>query len=71
MITNFNKAYLSAIIFIIIIDILHGDTHFSEFLPAIWRQKSTGTDMEQNYVTVSLCIGLRHLGSSVYALVTA
>jgi len=31
MITNFNKAYLSAIIFIIIIDILHGDTHFSEF----------------------------------------
>jgi len=32
------------------------DEHFSEFLPTRWRQKSTGTDMEQNYVTVTLCI---------------
>ena len=28
--------------------------HFSEFLPTRWRQKSTGIDMEQNYVTVTL-----------------
>ena len=34
----------------------HSDKHFSEFLPTRWRQKSTGIDMEQNYVTVSLCI---------------
>ena len=27
-----------------------------EFLPTRWRQKSTGIDMEQNYVTVTLCI---------------
>jgi len=27
----------------------HSDKHFSEFLPTRWRQKSTGTDMEQNY----------------------
>ena len=26
------------------------------FLPTRWRQKSTGIDMEQNYVTVTLCI---------------
>ena len=32
------------------------DKHFSEFLPTRWRQKSTGIDTEQNYVTVSLCI---------------
>jgi len=32
------------------------DKHFSEFLPTRWRQKSTGIDMEQNYVTVTLCI---------------
>ena len=25
-------------------------------LPTRWRQKSTGIDMEQNYVTVTLCI---------------
>ena len=31
------------------------DKHFSEFLPARWRQKSTGIDIEQNYVTVTLC----------------
>ena len=30
--------------------------HFSEFLPTGWRQKSTGIDTEQNYVTVRLCI---------------
>ena len=34
----------------------HGDKHFSEFLPARWRQKSTGVDMGQNYVSVTLCI---------------
>ena len=27
-----------------------------EFLLTRWRQKSTGIDMEQNYVTVTLCI---------------
>jgi len=32
------------------------DKHFSEFLPARWRQKSTGIDMEQNYVTVTLAL---------------
>ena len=30
----------------------HSDKHFPEFLPTRWRQKSTGIDMEQNYVTV-------------------
>jgi len=30
------------------------DKHFSEFLSTRWRQKSTGVDMEQNYVTVTL-----------------
>jgi len=34
----------------------HSDKHFSEFLPTRWRQKSTGIDMEQNYVTVTLCM---------------
>ena len=34
----------------------HGDKHFSEFLPTRWRQKSTGINMEHNYVTISLCI---------------
>jgi len=34
----------------------HSDEHFSDFLPTRWRQKSTGIDMEQNYVTVTLCI---------------
>ena len=29
------------------------DKHFSEFLPTRWRQKSTGIDTEQNYVTVT------------------
>jgi len=32
----------------------HSDKHLSEFLPTRWRQKSTGTDTEQNYVTVTL-----------------
>ena len=31
----------------------HSDKHFSEFLPARWQQKSTGIDVEQNYVTVT------------------
>jgi len=34
----------------------HSDKHLSEFLPTRWRQKSTGIDTEQNYVTVTLCI---------------
>ena len=34
----------------------HSDKHFSEFLPTRLGQKSTDTDMEQNYVTVTLCI---------------
>jgi len=34
----------------------HSDKHFSELLPTRWRQKSTGIDMEQNYVTVTLSI---------------
>ena len=34
----------------------HSDKHFSEFLPARWRQKSTGIDVERKYATVSLCI---------------
>ena len=34
----------------------HSDEHFSEFLPTRWRQKSTGIDMEQNDVTVGLCM---------------
>jgi len=40
-----NKAYLSAITV----------TNIYEFLPTRWWQKSTGIDMEQNYVTVALC----------------
>ena len=39
-----NKAYLSAI----------AVTNFSEILPTTWRQKLSGTDMEQNKIT--LCI---------------
>jgi len=34
----------------------HSGKLFSEFLPTRWRQKSTGIDMEQNCVTVTLCI---------------
>jgi len=34
----------------------HSDKRFSEFLPTRWQQKSTATNMEQNYVTVILCI---------------
>jgi len=33
-----------------------GGRHFSEFLTARWRQKSTGIDTKQRYVTVSLCV---------------
>jgi len=32
----------------------HSDKHLSEVLPTRWRQKSAGTDMEQNYITVTL-----------------
>ena len=32
------------------------DKHFSETLPTRWRQKSSGIDMQENYVTVTLCI---------------
>jgi len=32
----------------------HSGKHFSEFLPTRWLQKSTGIDMEQNYVTVTV-----------------
>ena len=42
-----NKAYLSAITV----------TNISRsFLPTRWRKKSTGIDMEQNDVIVTLCI---------------
>ena len=42
----------------------YSDKHFSEFflnfLPTIGRQKPTGIDMEQNYVTVTNCIAISH-----------
>jgi len=34
----------------------HSDKHFSEFLPTRWHQKSTGVDIWQNYITVTLYI---------------
>ena len=34
----------------------HSDKHFSEFLPTRWRRKPAGIDLEQNYVTVILCV---------------
>ena len=34
----------------------HSDKHFSDFLPTRWRQKSADIDMEQNHVTVTVCI---------------
>jgi len=34
----------------------HTDKHVSQFLPTRWRQKSTGINMEQNCVTVTLCM---------------
>jgi len=34
----------------------HNDKHFKEFLPIRCQQKSAGIDMEQYYVTVTLCI---------------
>jgi len=34
----------------------HSDKYLSELLPTRWRQKSTAMDVEQNYVTVTLCI---------------
>ena len=45
----------------------HSDKHFPEFLPTRWRQKSTGIDLEQNYVTVALCI-LSHSHTRLTAL---
>ena len=48
MITDLpTDAYLSAITV----------TNFLRVLPTRWRQKKTGIDMEQNYVTVTLCVG--------------
>ena len=38
----------------------HSDKHFSEFLPTIQRQKSTGTDMKQNYVNVTFTLCILH-----------
>jgi len=32
----------------------YSDKHFHELVPTRWRQKSTGTDMEQNYATVTM-----------------
>jgi len=43
----------------------HSDKHLSEFLPTRWRQKSTGKDMGQNYVTVTLCTDSEQLGVRV------
>jgi len=40
--------------FIGIFKLCHSDKHLS---PTIWRQKSIGINMEQNYVT---CLGLLH-----------
>jgi len=37
-----------------------------EFLPTRWRQKSAGIDMEQNYVTVALCIVSACAGTRIY-----
>jgi len=34
----------------------HSDKHYSEFLPTRWQQKSTGINVEQNCITVTLCI---------------
>ena len=33
----------------------HSEKHFSEFLPTRRRQKSTGIDMELNYVSHAMC----------------
>jgi len=44
-----NKAYLS---------LSQWQTFLRVFLPTRWRQKSTGIDIEQNYVTATVCIGL-------------
>jgi len=45
----------------------HSDKHLSEFLPTRWQQKSTGIDVEQNYVTVTLCIKLCCLATEAHA----
>jgi len=34
----------------------HTDKHVSQILPTRWRQKSTGINMEQNCVNVTLCM---------------
>jgi len=39
---------------------------YMRVLPTRWRQKSTGTDMEQNYVTVTLCIEKRRMIFSLH-----
>ena len=35
---------------------------FLRVLPTRWRQKSSSIDMEQNYITVNLCITVLLLG---------
>jgi len=37
-------------------------------LPTRWRQKSTGIDVEQNYVTVTLCINPKQIGTEMSVL---
>ena len=46
----------------------HNDKHSSEFLLRKWRQKSTGIDMEQNYVTVTLCVAHNNRESQCAAI---
>jgi len=51
----------------------HSDKHFLQFLSTRWRQKSTGIDMQQNYVTVTHPVpqkpmyGVYLIGPSRYA----
>jgi len=45
----------------------HSDKHFSEFLPTSWRQKSTGIDTEQNYVTVTQYISMLYIYAISYS----
>ena len=46
----------------------HSDEHFSEFLPTRRRQKTTVTDMEQNYVAVSLHVCILRIPPSPYSI---
>jgi len=41
-------------------------TDISQSFTLRWRQKSTGTDMEQNYVTVTLCLAGQRLSGGPY-----